>query len=152
MTCLVSIAARVVSIDTTTVLADLEDEANGLTLLGNLPDPEWDKVTGRATAFYMHGSAPTGLPRIVDGRVPLRVEVKGSTWAQAMTRRGALWTAVNAEPVFYLELVVEGVTTRYVAELASWIPDEVGAADIKAGRTGVTLVFLVQPFPEVTIA
>lgn len=152
MSCDIAVEARLVSFDGSTVLHELEDEANGFVLLDNIPDPEWDRTTGRATAFYMHGSAPTGPPRVVDGQIALRQEIIAATWPEVMTKRTALYDAWNAEPVFYLDFVVEGVTTRYRVEARSWVPDALTARAVTEGRTAVTLVFIVQPFPEVTIA
>lgn len=151
MACEFSLEARILSSDGTTVLHELEDEANGFIVLDEIGEPEWDEETGRVRSPYMHGSAPSRLATIIDGTLPVRVAVSGSTWPVMMGRFEALRTAWKAEPSFYFEHVAQGVTTRYRAERETFAAAPITPAAMAANEREVVLVFRVQPNPVVTV-
>lgn len=146
-TCDFTIDVRIVAPDGATETISLEDESAGYVTVNEIPTPQWDESAPRVTGAYVHGDAPGGLSTVEVGFLPVTVEVSGSTWVECQSRVAALEEAWRADEVFYVDVEVEGVTTRYQAERSSWRPEPITAKIIAAATQEVALVFRVQPFP-----
>lgn len=156
-TCDITVHLRIVASDGVTVVGDLNDQANGLSLLWPLGrpnhEPEWDRY-GSPRAI---GDLTNGAPRPTAGDLVAQVLVEGSTWAETNTR----WNAVaaplyspspgwlNLEWHYFVELEEAGVTTRWRTDVPSVTP---GESDSIANFMVHEVRFHVQPNPSVDIA
>lgn len=149
-TCDFEVSVRIIAADGTTEVFDFNDRVGGFTVeTVQIPDEESEKT--RVTADLVDGEY-TVRERDAAGDLVLLVRVEGSSWAEVTSRWQAARAAYRAEPRFYLEVEIEGVTTLYRTER----PDNVQGGSLESvnlvrRRQTYQLRFRVQPNPTVTI-
>lgn len=147
-TCDFAVAVRIVAADGTTVRANLNDPAAGLSVL-TVQEPEDNQRDIRVTAARVDGSFRVAAAD-ADGVLVVLLDVDGTTWAQVETRWQAIRAAYRAEPMFFLETEVEGVTKRWRTERPDVAPGVSDSSSLVLKRQGYALRFRVQPNPTIT--
>lgn len=144
-----AVAVRIVGSDATTIRADLNDIANGLSV-ETVQEPDDAYRRTRTTSPRVDGEITVAE---VDDASDLNmiVTVEGNSWTQVVSRWQAVRTAYRAEARFYLDVEVEGVTTRYSTERPDVSSAGIEAANLMQKRQTYSLRFRVQPNPSVTI-
>lgn len=146
-------SVRLLEAGTLAVLADLHDAAGGILIGAEITRPLPNKLQGRIKGARAGGSYRVGARRSDDGTYVLPITISGSTWAEQQTRERALYEALDALDVFYVEEVLSGVTYRWWSDApVDVFPDPITAAARINNELDYELRFLVQPNPTVTIA
>jgi hypothetical protein len=146
--CEFDIAVRIIASDGVTEVFDFNDHTAGMVVVSrqefgdeaNKSRVEADGVDGD----YLVDETDAAGDYIV------YVRVEGSTWPECTTRWLAARAAYRAEANYYLEVEVQGVTTRY----RTGRPDSVqpGASDLINNRQTYMIRWHVQPNPTISIA
>lgn len=152
MACEFDVALRIVAADGVTVRGDLNDQANGLTLMAPVVLPNEDARRARYTSPRSHGDFPTGPALDEPGELEVAVEVVGETWAQVESRWDTVRDWLRAEWDFLVEYEAEGVTRRWRTERPNVETPTQTATDIGWKALTYRLTFVCQPNPTVTIA
>lgn len=150
--CDFNLSLRVVAADGTTVRGDLNDQANGLTLMAPLVLPQDEVSRARYRSPRAKGDFTSGPPLDDPSELVATVEVTGATWAQVETRWDTVRGWVKAEWDFFIEYEVEGVTTRWRTERPNIAVAEQTSSDYRSLALTYQLRFITQPNPVVTIA
>lgn len=140
---------RIVASNGTTVLGDLNDQAAGLALVRGIERPEGALEWERYTSPRAKGDFTQGAPRDAAGDLVVGVLVTGDTWGQMETRWATAAGWLNAEWHYFVELVEDGVTTRWHTDRP---PFSRLSYDRANNRSVYQVRFHVQPNPVVTIA
>lgn len=134
------------------VIVELRDPANGLFVEAFMPPIENVREARRRPARG-HGGNRVGVKLDDESTAQVILRVEGASWDQVVDR---WWNTVRpglrAFDDFYLEEVVDGVTTRWVAERGNVTPAEHVGEEIAAAFTVHRILFTCQPFPSVVIA
>ena len=150
MSCDFSVAVRLIASDGSTVLLDFDDDAAGLAV-ETCQEPDENVREVRVTAPRVDGGFRVA-EAYDEGVLVLVVRCTGSTWAQCSTRWQAARTAYRSESFYFLETVIEGVTTRYRTERPNVTPAGMESENLVLKEQTYSLRFTVQPSPTVTIA
>ena len=148
--CDFDVAVRIVAADGVTVRSNLNDVANGLSIL-SVQEPEDAVRTIRVTAPRVDGSFPVAYADD-SGFLVVIIDVEGTTWAQVETRFQAVRTAYRTEFYFFVETEVEGVTKRWRTERPDVVPSITESVSLVSKSQTYSIRFPVQPNPDVTIA
>lgn len=141
---------RLVSNDGATLLAELYDSVNGLTV-ETVQEPEENLREGRVTSSRVPGSFQVwAVPD--DGFLTAIVRVEGTSWAECTSRWQAVRAAFLAEPRFFIEMKYEGVTTTWRTERPNVSPGPLESVNLLRKRQTYQMRFRVQPNPVVTVA
>jgi hypothetical protein len=147
-TCDFDVAVRIIAADGTTVLANLNDPPNGLSVI-TVQEPEETVRAIRTTAPRVDGSYRAAEAED-DGFLVVVVEVDGTSWSQTETRWQAVRTAYRTEWDFYIETEIEGVTKLWRTERPDVAPAGLESASLVLKMQTYSLRFRVQPNPTVT--
>jgi hypothetical protein len=132
------------------VIVELRDPDEGLFVEAFMPPPENVREARRKPARG-HGGNRLGVKLDDEGTAQVILRVEGASWGEVQTRWGAVRAGLRAFPDFYLEEVVDGVTTRWVAERGNVTPSEHVGEAIASAFIVQDLRFTCQPFPSVEI-
>lgn len=146
--CELDVAVRIIASDGVTEVIDFNDHTVGLSVVSRQEfGDETDK--SRVNADGVDGDYDVDETDAA-GDYIVFVRVEGSTWPECTTRWLAARTAYRAEAHYFLEVEVEGVTTRY----RTGRPDSVqpGEPDLKNRRQTYAIRWHVQPNPTITVA
>lgn len=144
-----TVQVHIVKADGVTVF-ELRDNANGL-FVEAVQRPEENVRENVVVQDNVDGDYAT-TEADAAGTLTVFSRVEGATWAQCTTRWQAVRTAYRAERNFYVETIVNGVTTRYRARRPNVTEGpESGEAIAECTQTYV-LRFPVQPNPTISIA
>lgn len=146
--CDFSVAARIVASDGVTVLADLNDTVNGLSVI-TIQEPDESVRDIRTDSPFVDGTFRVASADD-DGFLVVVVDVDGTTWGQCATRWQAVRAAYRAEVSFYVETAIEGVTTTWLTERPDVSPAGLEATSLVLKRQTYSMRFRVQPNPTVT--
>lgn len=145
-------SVRLLEFGTLAILADLHDPTNGVLIGAAISRPAPNLLQSRIKGARAGGSYRVGAKRPDDGVLIVPITIKGATWPEQQTREVALYTALEALDVFYLEQVLSGVTTRWYSDApVDVLPDSIDADARRNNELDYELRFLVQPHPTVTI-
>lgn len=139
---------RIVAADGTTEVFDFNDRDGGFAV-ELIQGPDFEMVKVREVADDVDGDY-TVSQRDAAGDITVVVRVEGSTWGQTTTRWEAARTAYRSESRYYLEIEIEGVTTRYRTEQPESV--QPGPANLVLRRQTYAIRWHVQPNPTVTVA
>lgn len=149
-TCDFAVAVRIVAANGTTVRANLNDVNAGLSVL-TAQEPDETVREIRTTAPRVDGSYRVAEADD-DGFLVVVVDVDGDSWGQVETRWQAIRAAYRAEPSFYVETEIEGVTKRWRTERPDVSFAGLESASLVMKRQTYSLRFRVQPNPSVAVA
>lgn len=142
-----SLTVNVVAADAETIRGNLNNRAVGLGILRPIGWPAEDPRRDHAKWARHSGSVTSGPPVDDDGILTLGVRVQGSTWAQMAQRWQTARGWLRLEDDFFLDVIEEGLTTRYRTERPA-------IARTRYSRvhnwSEYQLQFTVQPNPAVT--
>ena len=133
---------------TATVLGDLHDHDNGLSI--GVPVDDGEDVLRRVTTdspFVAGDFEVLAVPAA--GTVQVVLTVTGSTWPEMMSnyRTARDWWRQSGS--FLLDVTLEGETTRYLARRPDVSSDAVAPIHLSNHRRTFVLSFPVQPNPVV---
>jgi hypothetical protein len=148
--CDFTVALRIIAANGLTVRGDLNDQANGLTLLAPVALPQDNTRQSVYTSPRSHGDFASGPPLDEPGDLIATVDVEGATWAQVETRWQQVRTWLRAEWTFFVEYEADGVVTRWRTRRPNVEPQEHRPDDLMQRRLTYVLRFHCQPNPQVT--
>lgn len=115
-------------------------------------EPVEDVRQDRLKWARSHGGFGVGVKLDDEGIGTLTLRIEGSTWTQITTRWLAVRTALRSEDVFYLDVTVDGVVTRWQAERGSVKPvTTLNGIAIESLHRVYEIQFTCQPNPTVTV-
>ena len=145
------VAIRLRHIDTDAILIELRDPALGRFVESFVPPTEDVRRAGRKPARG-HGGNRVGQLLDDEGTAQLILRLEGADWPDVTQKWLDVRAGLRAQPDFILEEVVDGVTTRWVAERGNVTPAEHVGEVIASAFLVQQIRFLCQPFPSVVIA
>lgn len=140
---------RIVSADGLSVF-ELRNPAGGL-VVESVQPPEENARETVIVADNVDGDYAT-VSDDAAGVLTVFCRVRGSSWPQTTTRWLAARTAYRAERNFYVETVIDGVTTRYRTRRPNVTAGDLTGEAIANNMQTYVLRFPVQPNPTITIA
>jgi hypothetical protein len=133
------------------VIVELRDPENGLFVEAFMPPPDNVREARRKPARG-HGGNRVGVKLDDEGTAQVVLRIEGTDWPDVQTKWAAIRAGLRAFDDFYLEEVVDGVTTRWLAERGNVTPAEHVGEIIASAFIVQDLRFTCQPFPSVDIA
>ncbi len=134
------------------VIVELRDPANGLFVEAFMPPLDTVREARRKPSRG-HGGNRVGVKLDDEGTAQVILRIEGASWDAV---QDVWWNTIRpglrAQPDFYLEEVVDGVTTRWLAERGNVTPADHVGEEIANAFTVVRILFTCQPFPTVEIA
>ena len=147
MACDFSVAVNIVSLAGDTLI-DLNDQASGYTVMVDPIPLDEPRIEGKTSSPFVNGgSAAWG--RDDESTLAVVVQVRGSSWPEVTARRRTMKAAYKASMHFYLDVVIQGVTTRYRARIPS-VGGQITTENLMHNFIDLVLTFPVQPNPTVT--
>jgi len=133
---------------TATILGDLHDHANGLSL--GVPVDDGEDTLRRIVidSPFVDGDFEV-IATPAAGRVDVVLMVEGSTWPQMMTRYRTARGWWRQSGSFHLDVTLEGETTRYLARRPDVTSEAVEPVNLAGKFRSFVLSFPVQPNPVV---
>lgn len=146
--CDFSIAVRVIDSSGTT-LVDLNDHTRGLYVMRPIVPPSFSIRDIRVDSTRVDGSFRVA-EALGDGYLPLRLTIRGATWAEVEQRWDSVYAVLMAESNFFVETEIEGVVRRYRTERPDSEPGDVETVALLNKRMEMRVIFRVQPNPTVS--
>lgn len=150
LNCQFDIGARIVSSFGTTV-RELHDHDGGIHLQVPIGQPRFGPLRSRSRWRHAKGDIPFGFITRDTGLLTLPVLITGDSWAQVEARAEALEADLWAEPDYFVETEIEGVTRRYITDVPSYEGSDITPMDLANWRMEFPLRFIVQPDPTTTV-
>lgn len=145
------IGARIIASDGTTVVREFHDHAAGIDLQRPITLPRF--AGRRARTEWMHSEGDVAYGPITKGTgiLVLNVLVTAATWAAAEATWDAIEADLWAEPDYFIEVEIEGVTRRYITDVPTFEASDVSSIELANKRMTYQLRFICQPGPVTTI-
>lgn len=146
------VGARIIASNGTTVVRDFHDHAGGVDVLSPITYPRFDPRRARTEWMHAEGDVAYGVVTRGTGVLVLNILVEAETWAGVETTWEAIEADLFAEPDYFVEVELEGVTRRYRTDIPSFgEATDVTPQDVKGTALAYQLRFIVQPNPTTTI-